>query len=307
MDTQQVSAPPRTPSRVRGDGTPTSGVMHINTRHTSRFTVIGNHLAQHRELSLLAIGLSTYIQSLPAGARIGIKTLAERFPDSEARIAAALRELEAHGYLSRTRERLPNGRVVTRTCSYNQPTGNAQRRPASTPKPRRQAPASAPAAAPAPAPAPVAATPPSTPAPAPMPPPPPLPQPRNPLPQYLRAATALLTDLHRHAAEITLTEKDVVLLAPAAATWFERGATPAALRHALTHDLPQPLNRPAKLLRYRLAALLPPPPTLEHPTVLLQNCDRCDRAFRSPTPGNCRECREAAADDTHPPFHVLGG
>ncbi|WP_406740191.1 helix-turn-helix domain-containing protein [Streptomyces atratus] len=301
MDTQQVSAPPRTPSPVRGGAATTSGVRHINTRHTSRFTVIGNHLAQHRELSLLAIGLSTYIQSLPAGARIGIKTLAERFPDSEARIAAALRELEAHGYLSRTRERLPNGRVVTRTCSYNQPTGTAQRHPAPAPppapKPRRQAPA----------PAPVAATPAPPPPPTPTPPPPPLPQPRNPLPQYLRAATALLTDLHRHTAEITLTEKDVVLLAPAAATWFERGATPAALRHALTHDLPQPLKRPAKLLRYRLTALLPPPPTPDHPTVLLQNCDRCDRAFRSPTPGDCRDCREESADDPHAPFPILSG
>ncbi|MFJ2589580.1 helix-turn-helix domain-containing protein [Streptomyces sp. NPDC087538] len=297
MDAQQVSAAPRAPSPVRGGATPTSGVRHINSRHTSRFTVIGNHLAQHRELSLLAIGLSTYIQSLPAGARIGIKTLSERFPDSEARIAAALRELEAHGYLSRTRERLPNGRVVTRTCSYNQPNGAPQRHPspapAPKPEPRRQPPA--------PAPAPTAAT--STP----TPPPPPLPQPRNPLPQYLRAATALLTDLHRHSAAITLTEKDVVLLAPAAATWFERGATPAALRHALTDDLPQPLKRPAKLLRYRLTALVPPPPTPDHPTVLFQNCDRCDRAFRSPTPGDCRECREERADDPYAPFPILSG
>ncbi|MFF8916665.1 helix-turn-helix domain-containing protein [Streptomyces sp. NPDC015032] len=288
MDTQQVSAPPRTPSPVRGSATPTSGVMHINTRHTSRFTVIGNHLAQHRELSLLAIGLSTYIQSLPAGARIGIKTLAERFPDSEARIAAALRELEAHGYLSRTRERLANGRVVTRTCSYNQPTRTAQPHPAPppSPKPRRQAPA--------PAPAPMAATPapppPPTRTPTPTPTPTPLPQPRNPLPKHLRAATALLTDLPRHSAQIALTEKDVVLLAPAAATWLERGTTPAALRHALTHDLPQPLRHPAKLLRHRLTALLPPPPAPGQPTVPLQNCDRCDRGFRSPTPGNCRDC-----------------
>ncbi|MEV5198408.1 helix-turn-helix domain-containing protein [Streptomyces sp. NPDC053720] len=293
MDTQQVSVPARSAPAVRGGGSPTSGIRHINTRQTSRFTIIGNHLAQHRELSLLAIGLSTYIQSLPAGARIGIKTLAERFPESEARIAAALRELEAHGYLSRTRERLPDGRVVTRTCSYNQPTGTAQ---------RHLAPAPAPAPAPTPAPKPRRQAP--APTPTPTPPPPPLPQPRNPLPQYLRAATALLTDLHLHAAEITLTEKDVVLLAPAAATWFERGATPAVLRHALTHDLPHPLRRPAKLLRHRLTALLPPPPTPDHPTVPLQNCDRCDRAFRSSTPGDCREC----AADRHrlPPVSAQG-
>ncbi|MFF8420564.1 helix-turn-helix domain-containing protein [Streptomyces sp. NPDC015680] len=300
MDTQQVSVHARSAPSVREGGSSTSGIRHVNTRQTSRFTIIGNHLAQHRELSLLAIGLSTYIQSLPAGARIGIKKLAERFPESEARIAAALRELEAHGYLSRTRERLPDGRVVTRTCSYNQPSGTAQRHQAQAPaparKPCRQAPAPM-AAMPLQTPAP-------TPTPAPAPPPPPLPQPRNPLPQYLRAATALLTDLHLHAAEITLTEKDVVLLAPAAATWFERGATPAALRHALTHDLPQPLRRPAKLLRHRLTALLPPPPTPDHPTVPLQNCDRCDRAFRSSTPGDCREC----AADRHrlPPVPAQG-
>lgn len=112
MDTQQISAPARA----------SSGVVHDNSRHTSRFTVMGNHLTQHRELSLTAIGLAAHIQSLPAGVRIGIKDLAGRFPESEARIAAALRELEAHGYLRRTRTRLSNGRIVTRTVSCNQPS-----------------------------------------------------------------------------------------------------------------------------------------------------------------------------------------
>ncbi|TLQ45507.1 hypothetical protein FEF34_23080 [Streptomyces marianii] len=34
--------------------------------HTSGFTVVGNHLAQHRGLSCLAIGLAVHIQSLRA-------------------------------------------------------------------------------------------------------------------------------------------------------------------------------------------------------------------------------------------------
>ncbi|MEV7719827.1 helix-turn-helix domain-containing protein [Streptomyces sp. NPDC088184] len=299
MDTQQVSVRARSAPSVRGGGTPDSGVHHVNTRQTSRFTIIGNHLAQHRELSLLAIGLSTYIQSLPAGARIGIKKLAERFPESEARIAAALRELEAHGYLSRTRERLPNGRVVTRTCSYNQPSGTAQRHPAPAPKPRRPAPAPAPAPAPVavaatpPPPAPVPATPAPT---APRAPSSPLPQPRKALPQFLRAATALLTELPRHASQLVLSEEDVARLAPAVATWFERGSTPAALRKALTDDLPQPVKYPAKFVGHRLTKLLPPPPTLAMPAVGLQNCDSCNRAFRSPFPGNCRDCTADAAD-----------
>lgn len=98
-----------------------AGVVHDHTRHTTRFTVIGNHLAQHPELSGLAIGLAVYIQSLPTGARVDIKTLAARFPEGLPRIAAALRELETHGHLRRTRERTPGGRIVTRTVPCNQP------------------------------------------------------------------------------------------------------------------------------------------------------------------------------------------
>ncbi|MEU6706311.1 hypothetical protein [Streptomyces wuyuanensis] len=37
--------------------------------HTSGFTVVGNHLAQHRGLSCLAIGLAVHIQSLRDGSR----------------------------------------------------------------------------------------------------------------------------------------------------------------------------------------------------------------------------------------------
>ena len=132
MDKQNPSAPAcadsGTPAKHHPDrrnsdrrNPPHSGVIHDNTRHTTRFTVVGNHLAQHPELSLLAIGLAVHIQSLPAGARVDIKTLAARFPEGPTRIGAALRELEAHGYLRRTRERVPGGRIVTRTVSCNQP------------------------------------------------------------------------------------------------------------------------------------------------------------------------------------------
>lgn len=93
MDTQQVSAPSRATSRVPGRVT-AFGVVHVNAIHTSRFTIVGNHLAQHGQLSLTAIGLAVHIQSLPDGAKVGIEVLADRFPESEARIAAALRDLQ---------------------------------------------------------------------------------------------------------------------------------------------------------------------------------------------------------------------
>ena len=107
MDTQNPSAPTRAQSRTAGKNHPHAGggLIHDNTRHTTRFTVIGNHLAQHPELSALAIGLAVYIQSLPKGAHVDIRTLAARFPEGRTRIAAALRELETHGYLRRERRR----------------------------------------------------------------------------------------------------------------------------------------------------------------------------------------------------------
>ncbi|MGN9760835.1 hypothetical protein [Streptomyces sp. SD31] len=93
MDTQNPSAPPHAQSRLAANNNPNQrhphsggGLVHENTRHTTRFTVIGNHLAQHPELSALAIGLAVYIQSLPAGARVDIKTLTARFPEGTTRI-----------------------------------------------------------------------------------------------------------------------------------------------------------------------------------------------------------------------------
>ncbi|MGW9115909.1 helix-turn-helix domain-containing protein [Streptomyces sp. NPDC055663] len=322
MDTPQVTAPPCAPSPVPGDATPSSGVVHINFRHAAGFTVIGNHLAQHRDLSLAAIGLAAHIQSLPAGARIGIKHLAERFPESETRIAAALRELEAHGYLHRSRVRLADGRVITRTVSYNQPGTAAQ--PAATTRPRtapsKPTPQPAPpprVTTPEPRPAPAPAPPPApTPQPQPTPvlvpaptarttPPPPLPQPQELTPELQRAATALLADLRRHAPQLALSEHDIRALTPGVATWLERDAHPDTIRHTLTTDLPAPLKHPAKLLRHRITALLPPPlpdaqdVALARPGVIvipLQNCDHCDRAFRSRHPGHCRDCRDCRTD-----------
>lgn len=114
------SAVPRPYPGVRGTATH-SGVTHIREYQRDRYTIIGNHLAQHRELSALAIGLGTHILSLPEGASADIRTLADRFPESRDRIAFALRELETYGYLRRVRERTPGGRVVTRTYAFNAP------------------------------------------------------------------------------------------------------------------------------------------------------------------------------------------
>ncbi|MER7726195.1 helix-turn-helix domain-containing protein [Streptomyces sp. NPDC096323] len=290
MDTQQNISPSHAPS---------GGVIHVKMRHVSHFVVIGNHLAQHDELSLVAIGLATHIQSLPPGAKAGIKCLVERFPESEARIAGALRELEKHGYLLRSRERLPSGRVVTRTTSYNQPrtvtetaapaavraSGKGGLPPATERAPERAPEVAAAAPAPVVAPVPVVAH---------VSAKVPAPRPETAGPELDRTASVLLLDLARSAPELDLSEDDVRALTPAVAAWLERKASPAAIRRALTTDLPLPLRYPVKFLKQRLTKRLPPPlPATDRSPLYdpLQNCDGCDRAFRAPEPGECAECR----------------
>jgi len=308
MDTQNPSAPPCAQARPAGKNHPprrpdsgVSGVVHDNARHSTRFTVIGNHLAQHPKLSLLAIGLSVHIQSLPTGARVDIKTLTARFPEGADRISAALRELETHGYLRRPRERTPTGRIITRTVSCNRP-GHHTEPPADTeagPDRRTEH---------AHTPAPPRKHIPRKPLPA-------VPQPSYKGPGLLQAATELLAGLRRHDPDLLLSACDTAHLAPGVAAWLERDASPTAVRHALLSDLPpEGMRRPAAFLAHRLTALLPPPAPFGRPPSQqqpgpdpvrhpLRNCDGCDRGFRGPEPGRCRDCR---VDLTGSDFMVRG-
>ncbi|MGW9450061.1 helix-turn-helix domain-containing protein [Streptomyces sp. NPDC055632] len=257
MDTQHLNA-----------GCPRAGVIHANTPQTRNYVVVGNHLSQHRHLSLTAIGLAVHIQSLPTGSPIGIKDLAADFPEGEIRIAAALRELEAHGYLARTRVRRPDGRIATRTVSYNQPPGKPSQGP--DPDPDKEP-------VPAPEPDPVRREAPAL--------------PEGP-------AAELLLDLRRHDPRLLLSVRDVRHLVPGVEAWFARGAAPDAVRRTLLAALPDDLAHPAGLLSYRLTRLLPPPlptgPAVHRPDPI-QLCDTCEEvAFRAPEPGPCPHCRAAA-------------
>ncbi len=243
--------------------------------------VIGNHLTQHPELSLVAIGLACHIQSLPTGTPVDIKSLAARFKEGTKRIADALRELETHGYLRRERVRTPTGRIITRTTSCNQP--HQRREPATTdcpappPRPTRE----------------------RTPQPRPRKALPTVPQPGYAAPALLQQATDLLTTLRRHDPRLLLSATDTEHLAPGVIAWLEREVTPTALRHALTDNLPdEPLHRPAALLAHRLTDGLPPLPPYRPPADPvpvrhgLRNCDGCDHAFRAPeTETHCPNCR----------------
>ncbi|WP_231626381.1 helix-turn-helix domain-containing protein [Streptomyces apocyni] len=246
--------------------------MHVRHRHTERFTVVGNHLAQNRDLSLVAVGLAVHIQSLPDGAHVGIKELVKRWPESELRIARALRELEDAGYLVRERARSARGRVVTRTTFYEHP---AERCRAVVGGLGARSAVTAPEEAPVVAAEPVSDSP------------------------HWGDAVAVLGSLRRRDQRLLLTAPDVERLAVDACAWLERGVGPGELARAVTALLPVgEIPRPAGLLAFRLRQGLPAELPAEPgggTTDPMQNCEECDRGFRGPSPGCCGECREAAA------------
>ncbi|MEU6272305.1 hypothetical protein ABZ871_07770 [Streptomyces populi] len=308
-------ADPQSNAPSRADaGAPTSGVIHVRTRLTADFTVISNALAQRRG-SAVTVGVAAYISSLPDGSRVSITALCEHFTEGEILISRALAELEAVGYLERRRERLPAGQIRTRTYFYDVPGGDTSPDgppdppgPSKPPRPRKSPPAEKPTpsstmtttptaeATPVPAPAPVPATAPGT-APASV-----RDQSEEP-PSLFDAdprAVAVLTSLRRVDPRLVLSEQEAARLAPAVAQWLAADVAPSQITALLTARLPDRfLTRPARILAFRLRETpLPPPPPrplAEHvarPVVPpLQTCDGCERAFRAPEPGHCRDCR----------------
>ncbi|MEV5462513.1 helix-turn-helix domain-containing protein [Streptomyces cellulosae] len=322
MAEQKLSAAPRPIQGVRRSTTH-SGVTHVRTYQSGQYVVVGNHLAQHRDLSLTAIGLATHIFSVPESTPVDIRSLAERFPEGRDRIAFALRELEAHGYLRRVRERTEDGQLVTRTYAHHAPVDAAsagvtgiERRPVGGRARTRDAVAGAshdetaqegdqaPCDVVVPSDSAAAVEPDVV---APPVEPPEAPAPRGPLHEKV---VRLLAGLRRADERLTLSLRDVHRLAPAVVAWFERGAAPAAVLRTLTADLPVTMKHPAGVLAYRLRELLPPPlPAVPEPPPVtagvhrphpFQECDGCERVFRAPEPGRCRDCRygQATAEGT---------
>ncbi|EFL33959.1 conserved hypothetical protein [Streptomyces viridochromogenes DSM 40736] len=310
MAEKQPNAAARPDQDVRRSTTH-SGVTHVRAYQPDRYTIVGNHLAQHRELSLTAIGLATHILSLPEGAPVDIRSLAERFPEGRDRIAFALRELEARGYLERVRERTEAGRLYTRTYAHHAPAARAAACAADGPMVGAQAgettreddqasdPPGAPALGSGPAASHAAPTPPET-----------CGSERTPRSRHHDKAVALLAGLRRTDDRLTLSRRQVERLAPAVAAWFDGGATTAVVHRVLTANLPEDMRHPAGVLAHRLEHLLPPPlpasppaasahtgtaPCRPHP---FQTCDGCERAFRAPHAGRCRDCRSGAKPPT---------
>ena len=75
------------------------------------YTIMSNHHLRNVDLSLKAKGLMSLMLSLPEDWDYTLKGLACICRDGVDSISATLKELEKHGYLTRQRLRLPNGRL----------------------------------------------------------------------------------------------------------------------------------------------------------------------------------------------------
>ncbi|AZM90318.1 hypothetical protein [Streptomyces sp. W1SF4] len=218
-----------------------------------------------------------YLDRLPDGADISVKTLAAVLPLwGQCALRTALNRLVTTGHLHRFRERLPGAvtRWVTRTYFSRTARDGAwwarfTRR--------------------------------DSPAPTAPPPPSPVPPVRADVPDD---AYGVLSSLGRTTPALALSKADCTALAPLLIPWLARGATPDRIRLALTAGLPPVVHHPAALLRKRLESKLPaapPAPSAEEASPPPRaECTEC-RAPGPPgafTDGRCRACRP---DTPRPP------
>ncbi|MFJ7625465.1 MarR family transcriptional regulator [Streptomyces sp. NPDC097595] len=230
--------------------------------------------------------VAAYLDRLPEGAAMDIKSLAKDLPlYGQMAIGTALRALAVAGHLRRVRRRVDGDgtcRWVTytywsRTAHDNEWWTTALSGGAATP-------ASAPVAVPPQRPAPEPPAPPQSGAPS--------------------AAYLALAGLGRRDPRLTLSAADCAALEPLAAAWFARGAGAEHLASALTAGLPEDVTHPLGLVRRRLADKMPPHvPDAPRPAPDLRvECVECGRpgpaaALRD---GLCHPCRGTHAQPSTP-------
>ncbi|MFJ3304520.1 hypothetical protein ACIPSA_15630 [Streptomyces sp. NPDC086549] len=215
--------------------------------------------------------IAAYLDRLPDGADISVKTLAKTLPYGQCALRTALNRLQQAGHLRRGRERLAgteNVRWITRTW-FSRTARDDDWWAAFT---RGDVPEE--------------------------------PQPPDPPRRTTRSrALILLAALGRTTPALSLSQSDCAALAPLLTEWFARGATDEYVRQALTSGLPSPVHHPAALLRKRLVDKLPPEPvqpSARRPLRILE-CAKCGVPGRPEAlPGGiCGACRGERAPSSH--------
>ncbi|MER6093560.1 hypothetical protein [Streptomyces bluensis] len=207
--------------------------------------------------------IAAYVDRLPDGADISVKTLAKQLPYGQCALRTALNNLQRAGHLRRGREHLAvdsgGSRWITRSWFSRTARDDdwwAAFTRGDVPRESQE-------------------------------------PPDRPRPTRSRAHI-LLAALGRTAPVLSLSQADCAELAPLLADWFARGATDEAVLHALTTGLPTPVHHPAALVRNRLTTKLPPEPAQPPRAPLrLLECAKCGTPGRPESlPGGiCGACR----------------
>ncbi|GAB2870748.1 hypothetical protein GCM10027074_42960 [Streptomyces deserti] len=205
--------------------------------------------------------IAAYLDRLPDGADISVKTLAKQLPYGQCALRTALNRLQDAGHLRRGRECVTSddgsSRWVTRTWFSRTARDDDWWAAFTRGDVAEQQ------------------------------------EPQQERPRATRSrAHLLLVALGRTAPVLSLSQADCAALAPLVTEWFARGASEEDVQRALTAGLPSPVHHPAALVRNRLTSKLPPPPAPRPPLRVLE-CATCGAPGRPEAlpGGRCSACR----------------
>ncbi|MET7566972.1 hypothetical protein ABZT04_00480 [Streptomyces sp. NPDC005492] len=205
--------------------------------------------------------IAAYVDRLPDGADMSVKTLAKTLPYGQCALRTALNHLQKAGHLRRGREHLADAkgsRWITRTWFSRTARGDdwwAAFTRGDVPDVQQEA-----------------------------------------RPPTRSRAHILLAALGRTAPVLSLSAAECAELSPLLAEWFARGVTDETVVRTLTAGLPSPVHHPAALIRRRLTTKLPPEPTPAppaRPPLRILECAKCGVPGRPEAlPGGvCGACR----------------
>ncbi|MEU1375318.1 hypothetical protein ABZ442_16900 [Streptomyces triculaminicus] len=213
--------------------------------------------------------IAAFIDRLPDGASVDIKTLAKQIPAyGQQAVASALNKLSAAGHLRRFREPLGEGRTqwVSRTYFSRTPRDDSWWERFLGEGIAAEAP---------PGPVAVAASPPPS---------------RSP-------AYLALVSLGRACPQLALSAAECADLEDLAGQWLEHGVTPADFVRILTTGLPKVIHSPGAFTRKRLVSKVPPEPLPDAhattpPSRRVMECTGCGVPGRPEalSGGLCRAC-----------------
>lgn len=113
----------------------------IKRKKTINYSVISNQCFRNKELSLKAMGLFAYLMTLPETWQVHQSELVRHFKDGRDSIASAMKELEKHGYIIKTKERNDKGQILgTIYTVIEEPCGKPETENPNTDKPNTENP-----------------------------------------------------------------------------------------------------------------------------------------------------------------------